>query len=272
MTIAGAALRPPSTARGFPGQGISVAGTVLWRGVLLAGDAQPAGQPDRRSFPDALQEFSVATSGLTAQNGMHSGASVNAVTKSGTNRLSGNVFEFLRDRRFNAIDPFSPVGPGGKKKDDGLNRNQYGGTFGGPIVQNRLFFFAGVQGTRVKQQPASITAWVPTAAMLNGDFTAFASPQCNGGLQLTLTGGFVNNRVNPALLSPAAVKMTTYLPTTTDPCGEVKYTMQLDSDERQYVGKVDFQRTANDTIFGRYNGPLVHQGRPSGRGHSPELV
>src|SRR5687767_8198318 len=55
-------------------------------------------------FPDALQEFSVATSGLSAQNGMHSGASVNAVTKSGTNSLHGNLFEFLRDHRFNATD------------------------------------------------------------------------------------------------------------------------------------------------------------------------
>jgi hypothetical protein len=55
-------------------------------------------------FPDALQEFSVATSGLNAQNGMHSGASVSAVTKSGTNRYRGSVFEFLRDRRFNATD------------------------------------------------------------------------------------------------------------------------------------------------------------------------
>ena len=61
-------------------------------------------------FPDALQEFRVATSGLSADNGVHSGASVNAVTKSGTNRFSGNAFEFLRDSRFNATDPFAAVG------------------------------------------------------------------------------------------------------------------------------------------------------------------
>ena len=59
-------------------------------------------------FPDALQEFSVATSGLSADNGMHSAASVNAVTKSGTNSFRGNAFEFLRDRRFNAKSPFAP--------------------------------------------------------------------------------------------------------------------------------------------------------------------
>ena len=62
-------------------------------------------------FPDALQEFSVATSGLSAQNGMHSAASVNAVTKSGTNSFHGNAFEFLRDHRFNATNPFAAIGP-----------------------------------------------------------------------------------------------------------------------------------------------------------------
>ena len=272
VMIAGAAVQTTQAeSRSFAGGiGISVAGGQSYGVAYLLDGAMHNNPQDNLNlpfpFPDALQEFAVATSGLAAQNGMHSGASVNAVTKSGTNRFSGNLFEFLRDRRFNAIDPFSPVRPDGTQKDDGLNRNQYGGTFGGPIVENKLFFFAGVQGTRVKQQPASITAWVPTAAMLNGDFTTFASAQCNGGRQFTLTGGFVNNRVNPALLSPAAVKMTTYFPTTTNPCGEVQYAMQLDSDERQYVGKVDFQRTANDTIFGRYMATSYTKVSPIGEG------
>jgi hypothetical protein len=273
VMIAGAAV--PTTqaeSRSFAGGiGISVAGGQSYGVAYLLDGAMHNNPQDNLNlpfpFPDALQEFSVATSGLAAQNGMHSGASVNAVTKSGTNRFSGNMFEFLRDRRFNSIDPFSPVGPGGKQKDDGLNRNQYGGTFGGPIVQNKLFFFGAYQGTRVKQQPASITAWVPTAAMLNGDFTTFASAQCNSGGAVTLTGGFVNNRIDPALLSPAAVKMTRkYLPITTDPCGEVQYAMQLDSNERQYVGKVDFQRTADDTIFGRYMATSYTKVSPIGEG------
>ena len=101
-------------------------------------------------FPDALQEFRVATSGLTAQNGVHSGASVNAVTKSGTNRFSGNAFEFLRHHRFNATSPFAPIGPDGSAMDDGLKRNQFGGTLGGPIVRDRLFFFGAYQGTAIR--------------------------------------------------------------------------------------------------------------------------
>ena len=125
-------------------------------------------------FPDALQEFRVATSGLSADNGVHSGASVNAVTKSGTNRFSGNAFEFLRDSRFNATDPFAAVGKDGKRVSDGLNRNQFGGTLGGPIVRDRLFFFGAYQGTKIRQTPASFISWVPTDAMLAGDFTAYA--------------------------------------------------------------------------------------------------
>ncbi|OLE79566.1 MAG: hypothetical protein AUF76_16455 [Acidobacteria bacterium 13_1_20CM_2_65_9] len=76
-------------------------------------------------FPDALQEFKVETSALTAQNGMHSGAAVNAVTKSGTNRIHGDVFEFLRHHSVNATNPFNAKNLDGTRKDDGLKRNQY---------------------------------------------------------------------------------------------------------------------------------------------------
>ena len=149
-------------------------------------------------FPDALQEFRVATSGLSAQNGFHSAASVNAVTKSGTNRFSGNAFEFLRDRRFNATSPFARIGPDGEREDDGLRRNQFGGTLGGPIVRDKLFFFAAYQGTVLRQRPASFIAFVPNAQMLAGDFTTFASAQCNGGREVALRAPFVNNRINPS--------------------------------------------------------------------------
>ena len=103
--------------RALPGGlGISVAGGQSFGVAYLLDGAMHNNPQDNLNlplpFPDALQEFSVATSGLSAQNGMHSGAAVNAVTKSGTNRFSGNVFEFLRDHRFNATNPFAPIGPG----------------------------------------------------------------------------------------------------------------------------------------------------------------
>ncbi len=204
-------------------------------------------------FPDALQEFRVATSGLSADNGVHSGASVNAVTKSGTNRFSGNAFEFLRDSRFNATDPFAAVGTDGKRVSDGLNRNQFGGTIGGPIVRDKLFFFGAYQGTKIHQVPASFISWVPTDAMLAGDFTAYASPACNAGRQIALRAPFVDNRINPALLSKAAVAISNKIPSkATNPCGEILFSVPLDNNDKQYVTRLDYQMGANHSIFGRY--------------------
>jgi carboxypeptidase family protein len=213
-------------------------------------------------FPDALQEFSVATSGLSAQHGMHAGAAVNAVTKSGTNRVAGNAFEFLRHHGFNATNPFSQLGPDGQRQDDGLKRNQFGGTLGGPLVRNRLFFFGAYQGTTVRQTPATNIRWVPSTAMLAGDFTAFASPACNGGRQITLRAPFVSNRIDPALFSPAALNLVKRLPSTTDPCGQTTYTTTEDSDEGQAVARIDYQRTANHSIFGRYMATFVNNPSP----------
>ena len=203
-------------------------------------------------FPDALQEFRVATSGLSAENGTHSGATVNAVTKSGTNRWSGNVFEFLRDHRFNATDYFAPVGADGKQIDDGLNRNQFGGTLGGPILKDKLFFFGAYQGTRTRQMPPSFIAFVPTAAMMRGDFTAYASPACNAGRPVALRAPFVNNTIDPTLFSRPAVLVAEHLPTATDPCGQINYSVPLDNNDKQYVTRVDYQLSANHTVFGRY--------------------
>jgi hypothetical protein len=205
-------------------------------------------------FPDALQEFRVATSGLTADNGMHSGASVNAVTKSGTNAFHGNAFEFLRDRRFNASSAFAPLGPDGEKLDDGLNRNQFGGTLGGPIVRDRLFFFGGYQRTRLREVPPDRLAHIPTAAMLAGDFTAVTSPACNGGRQINLRAPFVNNRIDPALFSRPAVNIATsgWIPSTNDPCGEIRFSVPVNFNDEQYVTRIDYQLGGNHSIFGRY--------------------
>jgi hypothetical protein len=237
------------------GVSISVAGGLSF-GVAYLLDGAMHNNPQNNAnlplpFPDALQEFSVATSGLSAQNGIHSGASVNAVTRSGTNAYHGNTFEFLRDRRFNATDPFARIGPDGKRVDDGLNRNQYGGTLGGPIIRDRMFFFGGYQNTRTRQRPSANITYVPTAAMLAGDFTQFASAACQGR-NVTLGAPFVGNRVSPALFSPAALNLARRLPGTTNPCGEITYTTSDNRDEDQEVGRVDFQWSQNHSIFGRY--------------------
>jgi hypothetical protein len=180
-------------------------------------------------FPDALQEFSVETSVTSASHGLHPGATVNVVTKSGTNQFHGDAFEFIRNGAFNARNYFAST-------RDTLHRNQYGGTFGGPLLRDRLFFFGGYQGTRNRQTPQGNTAFVPTTAMLNGDFTA-----CGGG------------HFNPANYSAPSVTLATkYFPTSTDPCGKVSFGIPTTGDEDQYIGRGDWTRSKKQTIFGRY--------------------
>src|SRR5690348_4629194 len=148
-------------------------------------------------FPDALQEFKVETSALPAQYGFHAGAAVNAVTKSGTNEYHGDLFEFLRNGDLNARDFFATA-------RDTLKRNQFGGTAGGPIRKDKLFFFGGYQRTSLRSDPSQNTATIPTPAMATGDFTAITAPGCNKGRQINLPAalGFTSNTISPTLLNP----------------------------------------------------------------------
>jgi hypothetical protein len=204
-------------------------------------------------FPDALQEFKVETSTQNAQNGVHAGGTVSLVTKSGTNLLHGDAFEFARHHRFNAASPFAGIDPAtGKRLDDGLVRNQFGGVLGGKLVQDKLFFFGAYQTSRSTQTPADLVAFVPTAAMMAGDFTGVTSPACNRGTQVNLRAPFVNNRLAPAQINPAALAVARRLPATSDPCGRVTYSSQTKPVETQSIGRVDWQINQNHSLFGRY--------------------
>jgi hypothetical protein len=162
-------------------------------------------------FPDALQEFRVATGGLSAENGMHSSAAVNAVVKSGTNSVTAMPSSSCATSA--STRPVRLPGQGRRQEgDDGLNRNQFGGTIGGPIVRDKLFFFGGYQRTRLRSVPPDRISFVPTAAMLAGDFSGLASAQCNGGRPVTLRAPFVNNRISPSLLSPARSRLRLRIP------------------------------------------------------------
>ena len=199
-------------------------------------------------FPDALQEFKVETSALPAQYGYHSGAAVNAVTKSGTNEFHGDLFEFVRNGDFNARDFFAA-------QRDTLKRNQYGGVIGGPIKRDKLFFFAGLQHTSQRSDPNSLTAFVPTTQMLSGDFRDVASPACENGNQITLksTAGFTNNQIAPALLNPVALNIAKTIPLSANLCGRTLFGYDAGLDETLGVLRIDYQQSAKSTIFGRYS-------------------
>jgi Carboxypeptidase regulatory-like domain/TonB dependent receptor len=198
-------------------------------------------------FPDALQEFKVETSAMPAQYGFHATATVNAVTKSGTNDFHGDLFEFVRNGDLNARDAFAV-------KRDSLKRNQFGGVIGGPIKKDKLFFFGGYQRTSLRSDGVQNTAFIPTPDALNGDFTGLASPTCNSGKQITLPAslGFVNNRISPSALNPVAVNVAKTFPVSNNPCGRTLYGQVANQDEDLVTAKIDYTISPKHSIFGRY--------------------
>lgn len=191
-------------------------------------------------FPDALQEFKVETSSLPANYGTQPGGVVNVVTKSGTNSVHGDAFEFLRNYAFNARNFFAPT-------RDSLKRHQFGGVLGGPVRKNRLFVFGGYQGTLEKVAPASNTNFVATAATLQGDFTGIAS--CNN---VALKAPFVGNKIDRSLLNPVALNLLKLIPISNDPCGKLIYGIPSSSHEHQGVLRADWQIDRRHSVFGRY--------------------
>jgi hypothetical protein len=130
--------------------------------------------------PDAISEFRVETDNYSAEYGRSAGAVVNVSIRSGTNKFHGKGYDYLRNTIFNAIGPFTPPNDPltGKPQKPVLLRNQFGGTFGGPIVKDRYFFFADFEATR-QVVHAIDSATVPTAdqngtsplALANGGYT-----------------------------------------------------------------------------------------------------
>lgn len=202
-------------------------------------------------FPDAIQEFSVETSSLSAQAGLHPGAQVEVVTKSGTNQLHGDAFEFLRNGDVNARDFFAAT-------QDTLKRNQFGGTIGGPFKRDKLFGFFGYQGTRIRTAPPSSIAYVPTQAVLSGDWSQIESANCqSSGAARTIvnpaTGqAFANDFVSPSLYNQQALALLKYLPVSGNPCGQLTYAIPEPQREDQYIGRVDWNQSSKNSFFGRY--------------------
>jgi len=119
---------------------------------------------------DSIEEFRIITNNFDAEYGNYAGGQINVITKGGTNKLHGSAFEFLRNTALDARNYFS------KTKDD-HKQNQFGGTIGGPIKHNKLFFFADYQGNRVilGQSGGLGVTHVPSPEERNGDFSALAS-------------------------------------------------------------------------------------------------
>jgi len=207
--------------------------------------------------PDAIQEFNVQTGNMSAEYGNAISGVVNIVTKSGTNQFHGSAFEFLRNYVFDARNYFAPA-------RDTLKQNQFGGTLGGPIKKDKLFFFASYQGTRRRTAPNGNIAFVPTAAERTGDFGDLCSSYDSTGLctdpngtQLANpdTGNPIpyNNLTAAGLtLSTAAQNLMQYLPTPNAGGHELNYLGAANNaNENQFLGKIDYS-LGKQHISGKY--------------------
>jgi len=120
--------------------------------------------PTVQPSPDSIEEFRVLTNTFDAEYGRNSGSVVNVVTKSGTNSLHGNLFEFFRNTLLNGDGYCLAEASGVPCEEPKSNQNQFGGTLGGPIRKDRTFFFTSYEGRRIRQGIPSPLVFVPTAS------------------------------------------------------------------------------------------------------------
>ena len=191
--------------------------------------------------PDAIQEFSFETNNYSAKFGGRGGGVMNAVTRGGTNLFHGAIFEFLRNSDLNARNFFAP-------SQDGLKRNQYGATIGGPIRKDRTFFFFSFQGTQLRLTPTSNVATTPTAAQRAGDYsssrTAIVDP--------TTGAPYPNKQVPTSLFDPIALKILSLVPVGAPGTGLVFYTSRQEQHDKQFVARVDHNVSDRLRIYGSY--------------------
>jgi hypothetical protein len=194
--------------------------------------------------PDALDQFSMKTSNYGAQEGRGSGSQMNAITKSGTNHFHGALFEYLRNDAMDAKGYFA-----GPVKSP-LRRNQFGGTIGGPILKDRLFFFFAYQGTRQTSSPNAINLVVPSAAERTGNVAELLP-----STQLTIPGTSTPAPRNDltAYVNPAAVNfLNTFVPLPNKAGNQYSYNPASSTYEDQHIGKIDTTIKNRDVLSGRF--------------------
>ncbi len=211
--------------------------------------------------PDTIEEFKVQTGNYDATYGRGTGANVDVVSKSGSNRFHGTAWEFLRNDLLNANDFFSKAA---SQPRPVLKQNVFGAALGGPVLRDKTFFFVAYQGLRSSNGEGNeVTAVLPqltsdrSAATLGAQFCAF--PTFAGGTQVACDGSNIN---------PVALKLLNYkfangqfaiptpqIPLTSDPSqipiGESVYAIPAKYNEDQYTGDFDQTVSAKNTLSAR---------------------
>jgi hypothetical protein len=202
---------------------------------------------------EAIQEFKVQTNNPTAEFGVFGGAAVNLTMRSGTNDLHGSLFEYLRDDALNARSFFAPT-------KAPYNSNQFGGTFGGPILKNRAFFFGDYQGLQL-DQGRTVTLTVPTPLMRQGIFTEIPDRIFDPA-----TGQpFTNNTIPAPQINPISLQVANIYPLPNLPGLSNNYVENNVLKQTVNAGDVrlDYTLGSRGSIFGRYSGSKRHYDEPA---------
>jgi hypothetical protein len=208
---------------------------------------------------DAVQEFKVLTHAFSAEYGRMGGGVVSLSIKSGTNQFHGNLFEFFRNDVLNARDFFSL--PGSRKP--ALRYNEFGGTLGGPVLKNRLFFFTSYQGVRQRMPGTSVNT-VPTVLQSQGIFTegnqariydpATTRPD-PANPSRTLRDEFAGKRVPASRIDAPAARLMQLFPAPTVAGLVSNYVVSTVGARSSAVtdNRIDYRLTSSDNLMFRYS-------------------
>jgi hypothetical protein len=197
---------------------------------------------------DALQEFSVQQNAYSAE--FHgAGATFNVTTKSGGNAFHGSVFDFVRNDAFDSKNFFA-------QNKEKLERNQFGGTLGGPVIRNKTFFFASYEGHR-RQQGVVDVSNVPSAAQRQGDFRGLApifdplTTRTSGGV--TTRTQFANNTIPQDRISPQARFFMQYIPLPNGPANTYTSNPITEFTANHVTLRLDQEINTQHRLFARYS-------------------
>jgi hypothetical protein len=244
--------------------------------------------------PDSIAEFRILTSNYGAEYGRNGAGVISVVTKSGTNNFHGSAFDFVRNTDFDANEYFNI--PAGLPRNN-LKRNQFGGTIGGPIVKNRLFFFTSYQGQRQIQTQVLGETQIFTTPELNGDFSQAVplNGTTVGGGPCTVSSGCPDPDVvaflqtnpyfqpNPALQNQGIIDPTTFDPAAqayiatglipSNATGEIFPAGGSSDNNNELDIKTDFNIDSKDKVTGTVGGIRRTLGEPFGRtgGYSADV-
>jgi hypothetical protein len=254
----GAAFSPSATPRegSFNVNGMR----STWNNFLMDGLDNNAYSPSNQGYssqvvqpsPDAIAEFKVITSNFSAEYGRVGGGVINAALRSGTNQFHGTAYEFLRNTDLNATGfTFSPT----VFQKPTLQRNQFGATFGGPIIKNKLFFFGDYEGQRQLQRYLNFDS-IPSASDRNG---LLINPANGQGVAVTnpLTGAVypAGTAIPVSQINPFAATVLNGLPAPNGPSrsNNLEALLLIRDYYDKYDAKVDYQVNSKMNAFLRFS-------------------